>query len=164
MPELNALALALPPASAAQVDALAARKGLHGNPQKFAVVNASSRIDGQGAFAAEAIPARRKIGEIRGEAISVREARRRAKGMARIMIVEVTHTRAIDASHSADPLRYTNHSCQPNAVLRIRQGRVEFYAMRDVLAGEELTVNYGETHHEGTLRCRCGASGCVGML
>ena len=104
------------------------------------------------------------VGVIRGEAISVREARRRAKGMARVMIVELTHTRAIDASQSTDPLRYTNHSCQPNAVLRIRQGRVEFYAMRDVPLGAELTVNYGETHHEGTLRCRCGAAGCVGML
>ena len=134
------------------------------DPQKFAVRVAPSRIDGQGAFAAEAIPARRKIGEIRGEAISVREARRRAKGVARIMIVELSERRAIDASHSADPLRYTNHSCRPNAVLRIRQGRVEFYAMREVAVGEELTVNYGQTHHEGRLPCRCGAPDCIGRL
>jgi SET domain-containing protein len=80
------------------------------------------------------------------------------------MIVEVSDTRAIDASLSTDPLRFTNHSCQPNAVLRIRQGRVEFYAMRDIAVGEEVTVNYGETHHEGRLRCRCGASGCVGAI
>ena len=80
------------------------------------------------------------------------------------MMIEVSERRAIDASQSADPLRYTNHSCAPNAVLRIRQGRVEFYAMRDVAPGEELTVNYGETHHEGRLACRCGAPGCVGRL
>jgi SET domain-containing protein len=139
-------------------------KGQPADPQKFAVQVKPSRIDGQGAFAAEAIPARRKIGEIRGEAISVREARRRAKGVARIMIVELSETRAIDASRSTDAMRFTNHSCQPNAVLRIRQGRVEFYAMRDVKVGEELTVNYGETHHEGQLRCRCGAPGCVGRI
>ncbi len=135
-----------------------------GDPQKYAVHVNASRIDGQGAFAGEAIPARRKIGEIRGEAISVREARRRARGMARIMLVELSDKRAIDASNSPDPLRFTNHSCRPNAVLRIRQGRVEFYAMRDVPAGEELTVNYGETHHEGKLRCRCGAADCVGLI
>ncbi len=139
-------------------------RGQPADPQKFAVAVRASRIDGQGAFAAEAIPARRKIGEIRGEAISVREARHRAKGVARIMIVELSDKRAIDASHSTDPMRFTNHSCQPNAVLRIRQGRVEFYAMRDLAVGEELTVNYGETHHEGRLRCRCGAPGCVGRL
>ncbi len=134
------------------------------DPPKYAVDVRASRIDGRGAFAAEAMPARRKIGEIRGESVSVREARRRAKTMERIMIVEVSDTRAIDASLSTDPLRFTNHSCQPNAVLRIRQGRVEFYAMRDIGAGEEITVNYGETHHEGKLRCRCGAPGCVGAI
>ena len=152
------LATLTPPPSPG--DPSAARAG----PQKFAVSVRPSPIDGQGAFAAEAVPARRKIGEIRGEAISVREARRRAKGAARIMIVELSQTRAIDASNSTDPLRFTNHSCRPNAVLRIRQGRVEFYAMRDIAAGEELTANYGETHHEGKLRCNCGAPGCVGRL
>ncbi|WP_418318272.1 SET domain-containing protein [Piscinibacter sakaiensis] len=134
------------------------------NPQKFAVATGPSAIDGTGAFAAEAVPARRKIGEIRGESISVREARRRAKGQQRIMLIEVSDKRAIDASQSTDPLRFTNHSCQPNAVLRIRQGRVEFYAMRALASGEEITVNYGETHHEGRLTCRCGAAGCVGKL
>jgi uncharacterized protein len=154
---------ALPPPPA--VDPAPARvKGQRSDPQKFAVDVKPSRIDGQGAFAAEPIPGRRKIGEIRGEPISVREARRRAKGVARIMIVELSETRAIDASNSADPLRFTNHSCRPNAVLRIRQGRVEFYAMRDVPRGEEITVNYGPTHHEGRLRCRCGAPGCIGRL
>ena len=139
-------------------------RGVPADPQKFAVQVQPSAIDGQGAFAAEAIPARRKIGEIRGESISVREARRRARGVERIMIVEVSEKRAIDASHSGDPLRFTNHSCRPNASLRIRQGRVEFYAMRDLAPGEEITVNYGETHHDGKLRCRCGAPGCIGFL
>ena len=134
------------------------------DPQKFAVAVRPSAIDGQGAFAAEAIPARRKIGEIRGQSISVREARIRVKGQSRIMMVEVSATRAIDASHSTDPLRFTNHSCRANAVLRIRQGRVELYAMRDIAPGEELTVDYGPTHHAGQLVCRCGAPLCVGRL
>ena len=139
-------------------------RGVPGDPQKYVVEVRDSRIDGRGAFAAEAVPGRRKIGEIRGEAISVREARRRAKTQQRIMIVELSERRAIDASQSADPLRFTNHSCRPNAVLRIRQGRVEFYAMRAIAPGEEITVNYGETHHEGRLACRCGAPGCVGAI
>jgi SET domain-containing protein len=139
-------------------------KGVRADPQKFKVQVLLSPIDGQGAFAGEDIPARRKIGEIRGESVSVREARRRAKGVQRIMIVEVSDRRAIDASASSDPLRFTNHACRPNAVLRIRQGRVEFYALRDIRPGEEITADYGETHHGGTLPCRCGMPGCVGML
>jgi SET domain-containing protein len=132
--------------------------------QKFAVDVAQSRIDGQGAFAAEAIPARLKIGEIRGESISVAQARIRATRTERIMIVEVSSRKAIDFSRSSDPMRYTNHSCQPNARLCIRQGRVEFYALRPIRPGEEITVDYGETHHEGRLVCRCGAPGCKGAL
>ena len=132
--------------------------------QKFHVAVGPSAIDGRGAFAAEAIPAGRKIGEIRGETISVREARERARGLVRIMIVAVSERRAVDASGSTDPLRFTNHSCAPNAVLRICQGRIEIYAMRDVAAGEELTVDYGESHHGGRLACRCCSPRCAGRL
>lgn len=132
--------------------------------QKYAVDVRPSAIDGQGAFAAEPVPARRKIGEIRGEAISVDEARVRATRSERIMIVELSPRRAIDFTRSADPMRYTNHSCDPNARLDIRNGRVEFYALRDIAVDEEITVDYGETHHEGRLRCRCGAANCSGRL
>lgn len=132
--------------------------------QKFAVQVAPSTIDGQGVYAAEVIAPRLKIGEIRGESISVQEARMRATRSERIMIVELSARKAIDFSHSADPMRYTNHSCRPNARLCIRQGRVEFYALRAIAAGEEITVDYGETHHEGRLACRCGAPGCRGAL
>ena len=132
--------------------------------QKFEVAVRKSAIDGFGAFAAEPIPARRKIGEIRGESISVSEARRRAAGKQRIMIVEVSARKAIDAHQSTDPMRFTNHGCRPNARLSIQGGRIEFYALRDITPGEEITVNYGETHHGGTLACRCGGEGCAGWL
>lgn len=132
--------------------------------QKYAVDVKPSAIDGHGVFAAEAIPKRLKIGEIRGESISVAEARIRAMRVERIMIVELSEKKAIDFSMSTDPMRFTNHSCQANARLCIRQGRVEFYAVRDIAPGDEITVDYGESHHEGKLRCRCGAPGCTGFL
>ena len=132
--------------------------------QKFDVQVQPSLIDGQGAFACEPIPPRLKIGEIRGESISVAEARIRATRSERIMIVELSDKKAIDFSKSADPMRFTNHSCRPNARLVIRNGRVEFYANRAIVVGEEITVDYGETHHEGRLRCQCGAPGCRGAL
>ena len=132
--------------------------------QKFAVQARPSAIDGQGVFALEAVPPRLKIGEIRGESISVAEARIRATRSERIMIVELSARKAIDFSKSADPMRYTNHSCLPNARLCIRQGRVEFYALRAIAPQEEITVDYGQTLHEGRLACRCGAPGCRGAL
>ena len=132
--------------------------------QKYALEIRPSRIDGLGVFASEPIGAARKIGEIRGESISVADARIRATRSERIMIVELSPRRAIDFSKSQDPMRYTNHSCRPNARLCIDNGRVEFYALCAIAPGEEITVGYGPTHHEGRLACRCGAPGCVGWL
>lgn len=132
--------------------------------QKYAVDVRPSAIDGHGVFAAEPIPALVKIGEIRGEAISVEDARIRATRHERIMIVELSRRRAIDFSRSTDPMRFTNHSCRPNARLSIENGRVEFFSLRVVAPGEELTVDYGQTHHDGKLACRCGAEGCRGAL
>ena len=132
--------------------------------QKYAVDVHASPIDGHGVFAAESIPALAKIGEIRGEAISVHEARRRARRGGRLMLVETGPKRAVDASQAPGVLRFANHSCRPNAALRIQRGRVEIYAQRDIAAGEEITLDYGETHHRGTLACRCGVAGCRGAL
>lgn len=132
--------------------------------QKFEVAVRRSPIDGFGVFAQEPVPRWRKIGEVRGESISIDEARRRAAQLERIMIVEISDKVAIDLAGSTDPMRFTNHSCQPNGQLRIQAGRIEFYALRDIAPGEEITVNYGQTHHEGRLTCRCGAPGCVGRL
>lgn len=138
------------------------------DPQKHRVTVAPSRIDGLGAYAAEAIPARAKIGEIRGEFIGLAEARQRAReaerSTGRIFMVAISDKRAIDASESSDPLRHANHACEPNMVMKVQQGRVAFYAIRDIAEGEELTARYGATHHAGRLRCACGSSRCVGWI
>jgi SET domain-containing protein len=132
--------------------------------QKYEVAVRPSAIDGHGVFAAEPIGSQKKIGEIRGESVSIEEARIRATRHERIMIVELSPKRAIDFSRSLDPMRFTNHSCRPNARLCIDYGRVEFYALRHIAPGEEITVDYGETHHAGRLTCRCGARDCRGRL
>lgn len=165
MPTLHTRPAAPPPAPEAPA---AIGKGRPRDPQRHPVEVRPSAIDGQGAFALAAIPARAKIGEVRGEPVSVEEAERRAKAAdratGRIMVIAVSPKRAIDATHSTDPLRYANHSCAPNVVLKTEQGRAAFYALRDIAAGEELTLRYGETHHAGRLACRCGAPRCQGRL
>ena len=47
-------------------------------------------------------------------------------------------------------------------ILRVENNTTDW--TRDYAAGEEITVDYGETHHEGRLACRGGAPGCVGRL
>ena len=132
--------------------------------QFVAVALKRSRIDGYGVFAAEAIPAGTCLGLLTGESITVAEARRRAQESQRLMLVELSPARAIDASRSQDAMRFTNHSCSPNARIQVEDGEISFFALRDLHAGDEITVDYGLTHHEGRLACRCGAPGCRGSL
>jgi SET domain-containing protein len=122
-----------------------------------------SRIVGRGLFTATRIARRAKIGEFEGEVIGLREARRRAKGRDIIAIVELER-HALDATRSPRGFRFINHSCDPNTFIRCTPARAEFYARRDIAAGEELTVDYVDSHHNGRLRCACGARNCRGKI
>ena len=61
----------------------------------------------------------------------------------------------------ADDARYMNHADDPNFGFLSEN---EAVALRDIAAGEELTCDYGETHHDGKLPCRCGAGNCRGYI
>ena len=122
-----------------------------------------SAITGLGLFAGTRIPARAKIGEFEGEVIGLAEARRRAKGRRIVAIVELDK-HALDATRTGRGFRYINHSCAPNTYIRCTKDRAEFYALRDIGAGTELTADYGETQHDGKLRCLCGAKRCRGAI
>ena len=143
-------------------------RGQPANPQKHPVRVGPSGIEGQGAFAMGPIPARAKIGEIRGEFVDNTTAFARARQAqaqsGHVFMVAVSGKRSVDATESLDPLRFANHHCEPNMVLKVQQGRVAFYALRDIAEGEELTARYGATHHAGKLACRCGAVRCQGWL
>ena len=123
-----------------------------------------SKIDGKGLFALSLIPKRKKIGQLNGEIISIAKARRIVKTEKRIAMVELDDHYALDASTKVDKFRYINHSCSPNAFMKVILHRVEFYALRNITVGEEITCNYGETHHEGKLRCNCHCFNCIGFL
>jgi SET domain-containing protein len=126
-----------------------------------------SNIAGTGAFALKSIPAKKKIGNMEGEIISYKEAQKRVKkqpGNVLFMVEFDNEDIALDASVNSNELRYINHSCEPNVFMRRAYRKVEYYALRNIKKGEELTCDYGETHHEGTLPCRCGAKKCRGYI
>lgn len=130
----------------------------------FPIAVKPSQIDGKGAFAVKAIPIRRKLGNLGGEVITVKEARRRIKATKRVAMVEFGDGQALDASIHPNDLRYINHSCEPNTYMRVCYSKVEFWSLRPIKKGEELTCDYGPTHHDGKLPCRCGAKHCRGFI
>lgn len=126
-------------------------------------VTAPSEIDGSGLFAVTELPARRKIGEMTGERISKALARRRARTRERVAIVELGDGTAIDATQGNE-FAFVNHACQPNLYVRITGAHIEFYTLRRIAAGEELTCDYGETHHDGKRKCSCRSAKCRGFI
>ena len=120
----------------------------------------ASTIEGKGLFTKVALRKRQKIGEFTGERITWKEGRIRAKTQKWIAIVEVNNGLSIDAAREKTGFRFINHSCSPNTFMRIIGERAEFYTLRPIKAGTELTVDYHPSHHNGTLPCSCGSHQC----
>lgn len=123
----------------------------------------NSGINGKGCFAVVKLSPRRKIGEFTGERISNREAARRVARGGRVMICEVDDGWSIDASRGGNETAFINHSCAPNCFSRGTRGRLLFFALREIRAGEELTLDYSPSQHPG-LPCTCGADNCRGVV
>jgi SET domain-containing protein len=125
---------------------------------------AKSKIAGFGAYALRNIPARKKIGDLGGVIITMKEAKKLIRNLKVINMVELDDNLALNASANPNDIRFINHSCGPNTYMRVMKDRVEFYALRNIKKGEELSCDYGETHHEGKLPCRCGSKNCKGFI
>jgi len=130
----------------------------------YPVKIAKSKIAGKGAYALQRIPAKRKIGDLGGIIITMKEAMQLIKDLKVINCVELDNNLALNASANPNDMRFINHSCGPNTFMRVMKDRVEFYALKNIKKGEELSCDYGETHHDGKLPCRCGAKNCRGFI
>ena len=111
------------------------------------------------------IAAGTRLIEYVGEKITKAEASRRCE-QDNEYIFTLDDEFDLDGNLSWNPARFINHSCAPNCETDIDdQGRIWVEALRDIKAGEELTLNYGydlEDYREHP--CRCGAPECVGYI
>ena len=121
-----------------------------------------SRIFGRGCFTLVRRERRRKIAEYAGELIrGRRNIQARLDEQKEIKIIWLGNTIAIDGAAGGDETAFINHSCEPNAFMRIAPGnRIIFFALRDIESGEEITIDYRDETHPPPEPCRCGASKC----
>jgi len=122
-----------------------------------------SRIHGKGCFATKPFAARKKIAEYAGERISNAEANRRAHRKT-LRICAINNRWSVDGSRGGNGTHYINHSCQPNAFMKILYKHILFIALRDIRAGEEITIDYETTLHSDDKRCICRAAKCRGTI
>ena len=81
-----------------------------------------------------------------------------------LRICEVNNRWSLDGSRGGNGTHYINHSCTPNAFMQILYDHILFIALRDIEAGEEITIDYESTLHPDDKRCICGASTCRGTI
>lgn len=65
---------------------------------------------------------------------------------------------ALTEEEENDIKLYNNHSCDPNCGLN---GEITFIAIKDILPGEELTIDYAFIDNEDySFTCNCGKPNC----
>ena len=71
----------------------------------------------------------------------------------------------------AEPLRFMNHSCDPNCEIfyweadsgEVQEDRLWLQTIRPIEAGEELLIDYAWPA-DAAIPCRCGAATCRGWI
>jgi SET domain-containing protein len=123
-----------------------------------------SRIAGQGLFTVQDITQDTRIMAYVGERISKKESvKRLTQGNPYIFTFSDQYD--IDGKVLGNCARYINHSCAPNCAVDMTRRRIWIVAMRVILAGEELSYNYGYgMEHYGDFPCTCKAKNCMGYI
>jgi len=123
-----------------------------------------SKINGHGCFANIPFKRRKKIAEYTGERISDLEAQKRARNRRVLRICDIDGRWSLDGARGGNGTHYINHSCEPNAYMKVLYGHVLFLALRDIEPGEEITIDYESTLHSDDKRCICGTEDCRGTI
>lgn len=126
-------------------------------------------------FATRRIRPGRRIIEYTGERISNEEADRRydESHMRRhhTFLFTLDENTVVDAGRGGNAARFINHSCDPNCVAVIEDGRIYIEARKNIQPGVELAYDYqyertGDTDEEleRFYACRCGSKKCRGTI
>ncbi|HET6451462.1 MAG TPA: SET domain-containing protein [Spirochaetia bacterium] len=113
---------------------------------------------GKAVYAAERIPAGTLIAPFTGPFL------RYAETNADTYALQIGPDLYIGESGDVDDL--FNHSCDPNAWVKIQGRTVELRALRDILPGEQICFDYSTIMDEDdfTMKCACGSPHCRGTI
>ena len=115
-------------------------------------------LSGRGVFAVEPLPAQSVLLHFTGPLL------RYDQTTPQTLALQIGPDLYLGASGGLDDC--VNHSCSPNAGLRIAGLNVELIALRDIAAGEEVCFDYSTTMDEDDfeMACQCGSSCCRELI
>ena len=132
---------------------------------QFKLVIRKSKIHRVGIFAAEDIPANRKIIEYTGERINRKETLRRSNEQHKLIyLFTLDKYWTLDGAVGGSGAEYINHSCNPNVRAWITKGHILYMSLREIRNREELTVDYHFAKNIERVPCFCGAPNCRGTI
>lgn len=123
-----------------------------------------SPIEGRGLYAVADIAAGEVVAVKGGHLVDGATLEQQAGviGNSDIQITDELHLVALEDAEYHGIMLYLNHSCEPNVGVA---GNVVFVAMRNLAAGEELTIDYAMIDdHQQSLACNCGTPSCRGTV
>jgi SET domain-containing protein len=109
---------------------------------------------GLGLFTLKTIPRDKRIVEYTGPILSNEEVDKRTGKY----FFELDEKRSVDGSSRQNIARYINHSCRPNARGYTSGRRIWIWSLREIKAGEQITINYGKSYFEEHIKpvgCKC---------
>src|SRR5262245_28599369 len=105
-------------------------------------------------------PARHQNHSVHRRKITHEESERRLAA-GNVYIFGLTERYSIDGDTSKNTAHFMNHSCETNCHTEQFSNTIWIVAIRDIVAGEELTYNYEyEIDNEPPEPCHCGAKNC----
>lgn len=122
---------------------------------------------GKGIFAKKRISKGTVIGDYLGKVIKTEEydLREDEKGL---YLMYLTDEASIYPDFEKPGLHLFNHSCEPNCFMHFYKGHTLLFALRDIKAGEELTISYMLSPNEYCDPCphvcRCESKSCTGTM
>jgi SET domain-containing protein len=114
---------------------------------------------GLGLFTLASLPKGQRIIEYSGPIVSAEESLQRGGKY----YFELDEEQMIDGSSRDNKARYLNHSCLPNTKAYVSGKRIWIWSLRDLKAGEEITIDYGRDYLESHIQ-RCKCESCISGL
>ena len=102
---------------------------------------------------------------VRQEVADAREKRYEKEGMGSCYMFRLDQRCIVDATRRGNVARFINHSCDPNAYSKVvavhrpterpESKKIIIFAMRELLAGEEVLYDYKFPFEEEEIVCNC---------
>lgn len=128
----------------------------------------NTKHKGKGIFCKRSIKSKTIIGEYTGTKVRIEEYDLE-KDKEGLYLMFLDDTYAIYPDLEKEDIHLINHSCEPNCWILNYKKKVYFFALRDIKAGEELTISYLLPPKDTTCNpcphdCKCGSKKCTGTM